>query len=50
MGGVAILMPTLRRPDSLERALRSLFADPVYREHLRQRFQMELKKQWAKLP
>lgn len=26
MGGVAILMPTLRRPDSLERALRSLFA------------------------
>lgn len=26
MGDVAILMPTLRRPDSLERALRSLFA------------------------
>lgn len=26
MGGVAILMPTLRRPNSLERALRSLFA------------------------
>ena len=26
MGDVAVIVPTLRRPDSLERALRSLFA------------------------